>query len=128
MALLKNVKPEEVLLFTRENRSTLEATGATSANGRIKFLHTLVRGEDLLNFKTLSDSISTIKNGNLNQIIIGRGKYPPPINAISKQKRAIRCDMRKPRTRKIRRYTLCLTNINDYLTVLQGFYVINSMG
>ena len=78
MALLKNVKPEEVLLFTRENRSTLEATGATSANGRIKFLHTLVRGEDLLNFKTLSDSISTIKNVNLNQIIIGRGKYPPP--------------------------------------------------
>ena len=57
MILLKNGEPEEFLIFIRDYQKALEATGAMSAIGRIRYLCTLLRGEALRNFNNISYSI-----------------------------------------------------------------------
>ena len=51
-----------------------------------------------------------------------------PVNALSEKNRVIHCGMRKPRPLKVRKYAVCLTNINDYLSVFFGLNVNNIIG
>ena len=52
------------------------------------------------------------------------GTYLTPINEISNQKCAIISGIWKPLTLKIRIYEARLTEINDYLDLFTGSYVI----
>ena len=56
----------------------------------------------------------------LNQVFVGLGTYFYPVNALSKQKRAMRHGMSRPRELKVRRYTDRLIYINDYLYAYPG--------
>ena len=46
--------------------------------------------------------------------------YPPPINALTKQKRVMRCAMRKPQDLLFKRFSSRLTELNDYLPLSPG--------
>ena len=58
---------------------------------------------------------------------MGLGKLPPD-NALSKQNRTMQRSMHKPRSLNIRRFTACLTELNNYLDVFLGTYEYQKMG
>ena len=82
VALFENGEPEEFLLFIREFRKTLRANGVMPEIGRIQYLCTLLCGESLFEFETLSESVGSTTKRHLKQIIISLGTYLPPINAF----------------------------------------------
>ena len=43
-----------------------------------------------------------------------------PVNFLSKQKRAMRCEMEKPRVITVRRYAARIIDINEYLVSFPG--------
>ena len=45
----KNGKPEEFLQMMKNFKNGIDGTGTTSASGKIQFLRTMLRGEDLDN-------------------------------------------------------------------------------
>ena len=51
----------------------------------------------------------------LSRIVLGLGTYFFPVNALSKQKRAMRRGIRKSRELKVRLYAGHLIDLNDYL-------------
>ena len=63
--LFENRKPEEFLFFIWYLKKTLEATGTTSASGKIKFLYTFLRREDLYEFDRLVMATRSTTNRNL---------------------------------------------------------------
>ena len=77
MALSNNGEPEEFLLFIRNSNMNLKMPGALNAGAKIQYLCTLVRGEALHQFGTLSAT-----SENLESIILGLGTYFFPVNAL----------------------------------------------
>ena len=76
---------------------TLEASGTLKNIVKIQYLLTLVRGNALHYFDTLSAEIRSARPETLPSINLGLGTYFFPVNALSKQKRAIYHGKRKPR-------------------------------
>ena len=87
----------------------------------------LVRGEALGQFDTLSAEVWSTAPENLMSIILGLGKYFPPVNAPSKQKCAMRRRIRITRALKGRWYDARLINLNDYFDVLPGATASNKI-
>ena len=56
----------------------------------------------------------------LNQVILGSGTYFPPVNALSKQKRAMRHRMSKTCELKVTCYDAFIIDINEYLGSFPG--------
>ena len=90
---------------------TLEASGMLAANKNIQYLHILVRGEVLHQFDTLSSEVGFTNSENLKNIILGLGTYFFPVNALSKQKRAMRRVINKQKILKVRRYNACMIEL-----------------
>ena len=90
MALFDNGKLEKFLLFIDNSNMTNEASGTFVASTNIQYLHTLIHGEALHQFNTLSDERLITTSENLKSIIFALGTYFFPANAISKQKHAMR--------------------------------------
>ena len=61
-------------------------------------------------------------------IILGLGAYFFPVNSLSKKKRAMRRIMRKPRGLKVRRYSYCLIDLNEYLDSFPGENMPDKIG
>ena len=120
MALSDNSKPEELLLFIRNFNMTLKASGTLKSGAEIQYLHTLVHGEALRQFDTLSAEVESDTQENLTSIILGLGAYFFPVNAPSMWKRAMRRRSRKPYGLKLRLYATRLIDLNEYLAVLPG--------
>ena len=66
----------------------------TTAPGRINYTRTMLHGTSLKEF----DEIALVGNStdsNIKHITKGLLEYPPPLNALSKERRTMRCAMRK---------------------------------
>ena len=85
MALFDNGEPEELLLFICNFCMTLEASGTLKAGAKIQYLCTLVHGEALRQFETLSDYVGIAISETLTYIILVFGTYYFPVNVVSKQ-------------------------------------------
>ena len=80
MSLFGNGKQEEFLLFMRNFNMNLAASGAMDTGTKIKYLRTLVRGEALRQFDSLSADVKSTEKVNTKYIIKGLALYFPPVN------------------------------------------------
>ena len=82
---------------------------------KVQNLFKLVRGEALRQFDSLCSDVKITESLNVEYIINGFKLNSPPVNWLSKQKRALSRGTRKPRCPKVRRYSDNLIDLNDYL-------------
>ena len=80
----------------------------------------LVHGKALRQFDLLSTEVENTETINLDYYIKGLAFYPPPVNLLSKQKRAMRRGTKKLRSLKVRHCAARLTDLNEYLASLSG--------
>ena len=64
----------------------------------------------------------------MDYLLKGLAWYFPPVNSLSKQKRAMRRCMKKTRRLKVRRYAARLIDLNEYLTSFPGATMADKMG
>ena len=102
--LFDNGYPEEIFLLVCNFNMTLTASGTLEAVAKYKYLCTLVWGEALRQFDLLSTDIKGTETLNVDYIILGLAQYFLPVNFLSKQKRAMRCEMEKPSIMTVRRF------------------------
>ena len=63
----------------------------------------------------------------MDDILQGLAWYSPPVNSISKQKRAMRRCMKNTRSLKVRRYAARVIDLNEYLASFPGATMANKM-
>ena len=86
----------------------------------MQYLCTLVCGELLRQFDSLSADMESTNPLTAETIILGLGAYFFSVNFVSKKNCAIRCRMRKPRGLKVRQYAAHLIDLNEYLVLFPG--------
>ena len=77
MDLFDNRDTEEFLLFIRNFKMTIEASGMLADGAKIQYICTLVRGKALCQIDTLSDELGSTNSEHLKYIILGLGTYFP---------------------------------------------------
>ena len=77
-----------------------------------------VNGELLLQLDNLCVEVGSTTTTYLNNIILGLGTDFSPIYALSRQKCAMRPGTRNLHELKVRRYTDCMIEINEYFPAL----------
>ena len=99
MSLSDHGGPYEFLLFVRNFQMTLASTGTLETEVKFQYLRTLVRGEALrwLDFVS-ADAKSIEALLYVDYLLNGLAWYFPPVNSLSKQKRAKRCRMKNTRS------------------------------
>ena len=95
MSLFDNGEPEEFLLFVRKFSITLVASGMLEAVAKYQYLCTIFRGELLRQFDSLSGGVEGTETLNVDYIIRGLSQYLFHVNFMSKQKGAMRREMKK---------------------------------
>ena len=75
MALFDNGYPEEFLLFMRNFKMTLEASGTLAASANLQYLRTILCGEALRQFDNLCVQVGSTTTTHLIWIILGLGMY-----------------------------------------------------
>ena len=98
---------------------TIESSQTLVDNVKIKYLCTMVRGEALTHFDTLSAEVGSTSFENL-KIYFWFGYVLFPVNTLSKKYRTIFCGINKPYFFKVRLYTYPMIDPNDYLSVFLG--------
>ena len=73
------------MLFIRNFNMTLEASGKLVASLNIQYLRTLVCGEALSQFCTLSHEVGSTTSEHLKSIILGLGTYFPLLMRCQKK-------------------------------------------
>ena len=63
----------------------------------------------------------------MDYLLKGLEWYLPPINSLSKQKRAMRCCMKNTYSLMVRRYAACLIYLNEYLASFPGATMADKM-
>ena len=79
----------EKFVFKRKFNMTLAETGTLKTDARIQYIRTLFRGEVLFQFDLLFSHVENTENSNVDYYIKGLALYLPPVNSLSKQKRAM---------------------------------------
>ena len=120
MSFVDNDDQEGFLLFMHNFNITLAASGTLEAGAKYQYICSLVRGEALSQFVSLSSDVEITKTLNVENIMKGLAQYPPPINSQSKQNRFMPCGMKKPRALTVRRYLARLIDLNEYLASFPG--------
>ena len=69
MSLCENGKPEKFLLLVSNFNMTLTVSGTMEAGARIQYICTLVRGEALSHFVSLSADVESMQTLNVDDII-----------------------------------------------------------
>ena len=116
--MFDNGDPEE--FFVRNFNMTIAALGKLGMGTTIQYLSTLVHGEVLRHFYSLSSDMEITETLTLEYIIKGLALYAFPVNLISKQKRVMRRRMSKPRSLKVRSYVARFIDFNKYLGLFPG--------
>ena len=98
----------------------LAASGTLEAGAKIQCICTIVCGESLRQFYSFSADVESTQTLNVYDIIKGLVQYYFPVNSLSKQKRAMRRRMKKPRALTVRRYLARLIDLNEYLESFPG--------
>ena len=65
-------------------------------------------------FDSLSADVESMETLNVDYITRGLAQYPPPVNSLLKQKRAMRRGIPKPRSPTVRHYAARLIDLNAY--------------
>ena len=112
MALFDNGDLEEFLLFVQNSNKGLEESGTMVTGAEIQYICTLVRGEALHQFESLSADTEGTNPLNVEDILSGLASYFFPLNFLVKQIRAMRRRMRNPHSLKFR-YGAHLIDINE---------------
>ena len=99
---------------------TIQASVKLADDAKIQYFRTLVRVKALRRLETFSSEVGSTNSEHLKSIILGSGIYFFPVNALSKQKRAMRRGMSKSCILNVRCYTACMIDINEYLAVFPG--------
>ena len=120
MAVFKKVQPEELLGFLKNFKKAIDGTGTTTVAGWINHLHTMLRGGKLQEFDELASNNNGTTNTHLKQIQEDLLGYFFPINALSKQNRAIHRGMSKPRALPMKIFAARLTELNNYFPLFPG--------
>ena len=80
MSLFWHGDPEEFLFFVRKFNTTIAATETLDMGANIQYLRTLVYGESLRQFDSLSADVKSTEKVNTKYIIKGLALYFPPVN------------------------------------------------
>ena len=80
----------------------------------------MLRGNTLREFEELQAQYGCETNNNFKLIQEGVLEYFFPINALSKQKRAMRHAIRKPQNTTFKRFAESLTEMNNFLMLFTG--------
>ena len=128
MSLFDNVDPEEFLLFVRNFNMTLTASGMMEMGAKVQYLCTLVDGESLLQFDSLSYGVECTEPLTVEYIIKGLVLYFFPVNFLSKQKCAMCHGMSKQCIIKVRRYINRFIDLNEYLASFSGAKFSHKIG
>ena len=128
MYLFDNNELEEFLLFVRYFNTALAALGMLEAGSKYQYLCTIVRGEALRQFDSLSADVESAEILNVDYIIRGLAQYFPPVNSLSKQKRAMRRGMKKMRSLTVSRYAARLIDLNEYLASFPWVNLTDKIG
>ena len=99
----------------KDFNTATDGTGTTSTNRKIQFLLTMLRGEALREFDALKSKFGSTTNVHIKLIKEGLLGYSPPINALNKQKRAMRRAIQKNWDILLNRFSERLTEMNNYL-------------
>ena len=91
-----------LITLIRRSSCCLEESGTLVVGANIQYLCTQVRGKVLLQLDTLSVEVGSTTTDHLKLINLVLGTYFSPGNAMSKQKRLMRCGMSKTRLLKVR--------------------------
>ena len=118
MYLFDHDKPEEFLLFILNFNMTIAATWMLDMDMKIQYLCTIVQGKLLHQFDLLTNDVENTETLNVDYYIKSLALYFPPVNSLSKQKRAMRRRTNISRSLKVRRYTVRLIDLNEYLASL----------
>ena len=100
--------------------------GTTTAAGNMNYLLNILSRETLREFDKLASQNAGTNNTHLKIIQEGLLSYLPPINALSKKKRAMCHAMRKNRDIPFKRFTAPLTELNNYLLLFPGSSATNN--
>ena len=73
MALFGNGEPDEFLLFVCNFNMNLEASGMMETSTKVQYLHTLVSGEALHQFDSMSVDAESANHLTVEAIILGLG-------------------------------------------------------
>ena len=119
MSTFDDGQPEKSLTLLRNFKTAVDGTGMTTPTGRINYLRTMLRGKILGGFDKLSLQGNTTNN-HLNHIVEGLLDEFFPLHALSKQKRAMRRAMRKPRSMPFKLFYVQLTSINYFIPLFPG--------
>ena len=84
MDLFDNGDAEEFLLFIRNFNMNPEASRTLRSDAKTQYLCTMISGEALHQFDTLSAEVGIVTPEKLTSIILGLGTYFYPINSLSK--------------------------------------------
>ena len=95
MSLFDNGEPEEFLIFVRNFNMNPVAIGTLDMGVKIQYLCMLVHGEALSRFDSLSADVESTETLNVEYIINVLELYFFHVNSLSKQKRVMRCGMKK---------------------------------
>ena len=82
-------------MFVHKFNTTLAASGMLKADAKFQYICTIVCGEALHQFDSLSADAESTENLNVDYIIRCLAQYPPPVNFLSKQKRSRLCGTKK---------------------------------
>ena len=122
MSLFDNGDPEEFFFVFCNFNTTLAASGTLEVGAKYQRLCSLVHKEALRQIDLLYADVKCAETLNVDYIIRCLAQNFPPVNSLSKQKRAIRRGMKKPRSITVNCYAALLIDLNEYLV---SFPVVN---
>ena len=86
-----------------------------TASIKLQYIRTILHIEALGRFYTLCDQLVSMNTTHLNLIFLGLGMYFPPVNTLSKKKRAMCCGPRRTQELNVKCYADFMIDLNEYL-------------
>ena len=111
----EHCQPEEFLQLMNNLKRAVHRTGNKTAAGKINYIRTLLHGKSLWEFDELASQNAGTKNSHLKFIQEGLLRYYFPINALSKQNRAMGSAIYKPQELSFKRFVAHITELKNYL-------------
>ena len=111
--------PEEWIEHIRTFRKLVKGQNVTTADSQFVMLKRLLQGKALLDFEQFFDEMSEEDQGTLKAVEIMLRQITKelfPERALQKQKRAMRCYVRKPKDMTTSAFYARLVELNNFLT------------
>ena len=106
----------------------LAASGTLEEDAKFQYIRTLVRGEALRQFESLSADVESTETLNVDYIIRVLSQYFFPVNFLSQQKCTMWRGMKKTRSLTVRCYATQLIDLNEYSESFPGATLNDKIG